>query len=204
MWILFGLLSSFGLGFYDIFKKKALNENAVLPVLFYSTTPSLVIFSALIIFSNVFGMFKGNDFFYVPPVDISGHFFIFIKALIVGTSWILAFFAMKHLPISIISPIRASAPLWTLAGAILIYSERLTFLQWAGLIITIIFYYLFSVLGNKEGIKFTKNKWIFFIVLATMVGSVSTLYDKFLIKHYTRLCIQAYFSVYIFLFLLKH
>ena len=34
MWLLLAFLSATLLGFYDVFKKKALKDNAVLPVLF--------------------------------------------------------------------------------------------------------------------------------------------------------------------------
>jgi len=103
---------------------------------------------------------------------------------------------MKHLPITIVSPIRSSGPVWTLLGAILIFGEKLTFLQWIGLTTTISFYYIFSLYGKKEGISFRTNKWVLFMVLSTMIGSISSLYDKYLIAHYERMAMQSWFSIY--------
>ena len=37
MWLLLAFLSATLLGFYDVFKKKSLKDNAVLPVLFLNT-----------------------------------------------------------------------------------------------------------------------------------------------------------------------
>jgi transporter family protein len=109
---------------------------------------------------------------------------------------------MKNLPITIVTPIRASSPVWTLLGAIVIFTEVLTPLQWLGLIITLVAYYVFSLAGKREGISFAKNKWVLFIVLATLIGAGSSLYDKFLTARYDRIALQAWFSVYLVVVLL--
>jgi transporter family protein len=57
----------------------------------------------------------------------------------------------------------------TLAGALLIFGERLNLYQWIGVIVTIISFFLLSVSGKKEGISFYKNKWILFMILAAAV-----------------------------------
>ena len=44
MWLLLAFLSATLLGFYDVFKKKSLKDNAVLPVLFLNTFFSSLIF----------------------------------------------------------------------------------------------------------------------------------------------------------------
>ena len=44
MWLLLAFLSAALLGFYDVFKKKSLRDNAVLPVLFLNTLFSSLIF----------------------------------------------------------------------------------------------------------------------------------------------------------------
>ena len=196
MWAFLGLFSALFLGVYDLFKKFSLKENAVIPVLFFSTISSAVIFLPLILFSE-FGpvSFKSNPLF-IPSVDLSTHGLIFVKAMIVVTSWIFAYFAMKHLPITIVTPIRATGPLWTLIGAILIFGEQLSLFQWLGIAVTLCFFYLFSLVGQKEGISFRKNKWIFSIIIGTLIGAASGLYDKFLIRQIDRMAVQAWFSVY--------
>ena len=197
MWVILGIASSFFLGIYDIFKKTSLKDNAVIPVLFFATLTGALVFIPLIIFSHFFPVFSQANYIYIPKVDIIAHLLFFVKAVIVSSSWILAYFAIKHLPITIVTPIRASAPLWVLIGALTIFGEKLTTYQWVGLIITLIFYYLFSLAGKKEGIEFRTNKWIIFIVVATLIGAISGLYDKYLTTHYDRMALQAYFSVYL-------
>lgn len=196
MWILLGIVSMLGLGVYDLLKKQSLNENAVLPVLFFATVSSALLFLPLWILSITVHGFEQYEYFYVPSGNLTFHLHVMLKTVIVVSSWILSFLALKNLPISIVSPIRATGPLWTLLGAILIYGEQLTVLQWVGMSVALIFFYIFSTAGKKEGIHFRSNKWVWFIALATLIGTISTLYDKFLIGQYDRVAVQAYFSFY--------
>jgi bacterial/archaeal transporter family protein len=197
MWVLLGIISSFFLGIYDLFKKTALEKNAVMPVLFLASLTSAMIFLPLIIISSASTPDNAGALWYVHPVSAREHLLIFIKSMLVGTSWVLSYFALKNLPITIVTPIRASSPLWTLIGALIIFGERLTSLQWLGITVTIVSYYLFSLAGKSEGIAFQKNKWVLFIFLATIAGAASGLYDKFLISNIERMSVQAWFSIYL-------
>jgi transporter family protein len=196
MWVLLGIVSLIALGVYDILKKLALNNNAVLPVLFFSTLASALLFLPLFIASRVNSEFNQYENFFIPPQGIQFHILIIIKTVIVVTSWILSYMALKNLPITIVSPIRSTGPVWTLIGAIVIYGESLNGLQWLGMAVVLVFFYIFSRAGSKEGISFRNNKWIWFIFLATLIGTISTLFDKFLIDEYNRIAVQAYFSFY--------
>lgn len=196
MWALAGLLSALFLGIYDIFKKTSVNENAVMPVLFFSTVTSTIIFLPVVIGSYYYPETFSQIGLYAPGLSLTEHLQVFLKSAIVISSWILAFFALKHLPVTIFAPIRSTGPLWTLVGAIIIFHEELNGLQWIGVTLTLIFFYLFSTAGKLEGIEFRKNKWIFLIIAATIFGSISGLYDKFIISRIDRIAVQAWFSFY--------
>jgi transporter family protein len=150
-----------------------------------------------LILSPVFPDFFRTIFLYVEPITIHTHALIFLKSFVVAASWILSFFALKHLPISIVTPIRASAPAWTLLGALIIFSERLSTGHWIGYIIIFTSYYLFSITGKKEGINFRNNPWIFAIFGGTLLGAVSSLYDKYLMQRFDAVTVQAWFQVYL-------
>jgi bacterial/archaeal transporter family protein len=197
MWVILGIISSVLLGIYDLFKKSALQNNQVMPVLFLASLTSALIFLPLILISSGAGPDDAGALWYVPPVSAREHFLIFLKSVLVATSWVLSYFALRNLPITIVTPIRASSPLWTLVGALIIFGERLTPLQWLGITVTIISYYLFSLAGRREGISFQKNKWVLFIFLATIAGAGSGLYDKYLISNFDRMSVQAWFSIYL-------
>jgi len=141
-------------------------------------------------------MLEGTAFF-VPAGDGRAHLLIFIKAVIVATSWLGVYFGMKHLPISIAAPIRASAPFWTLLGAMLLFVERPSGPQWIGLAMIIVAYFFLSLAGRAEGIVFHNNRWVALMFAGTLVGAASALYDKFLLKLYPAALVQTWFAVYL-------
>lgn len=102
-----------------------------------------------------------------------------------AASWVLAYQALKHLPITIVTPIRSAGPFFTFIGAIFIYQEKPNLYQWIGFFVIILSVLLYSRIGKKEGIIFKRNKWIFAIIGATFLGASSGLYDKFLIQNLT-------------------
>lgn len=196
MWLILAFLSATLLGFYDVFKKKSLQGNAVLPVLFLNTLFSSVIFLPFILLSAfVPGMLHGS-MFDVPVVGWEVHKFIIIKSFIVLSSWIFGYFGMKHLPLTIVGPINATRPVMVLVGAMLIFGERLNLYQWIGVLLAVLSFFMLSRSGKKEGIDFKRDKWIFFIVLAAITGAVSGLYDKYLMKQFHPMVVQSWYNIY--------
>ena len=198
MWLSLAFLSATLLGVYDVFKKVSLNKNAVIPVLFLNTVFCSLIFLPLIIASYSAPEMMQKTIFFVPKADFHTHLYIVAKSAIVLTSWLCAYFALKHLPITIASPIKASQPILTLVGAFCIFSERLNMWQWGGVLVSLLAFYLLSVSGKKEGIKFSHNKWIWCIVGATVTGAISGLYDKYLMQRmmFDRMTVQAWYNFY--------
>ncbi len=203
MWLLFALFSSALLGCYDIFKKASLRGNAFVPVLFVATVTGSVLFAVVLMLSRA-GVVADGSLFYVPVITSHEHILYFIKAVLVGSSWILAYKALSQLPITIVAPIRSTGPVWTLAGALFIYGERFNGWQWIGFAIVIFSSYLFAKAGKKEGINFKSNRAIWAIVGATLLGSLSSLLDKYLLSvaHYDRMAVQTWYSIYMGIFML--
>jgi transporter family protein len=191
-------LSAALLGFYDVFKKMSLDRNAVIPVLFLNTVFCSLIFLPVIVASYAWPEAMQQTMFYVPPASLHTHLYIILKSAIVLASWLCAYFALKHLPITIASPIKASQPILTLVGAIAIFGERLNGWQWAGIVLSLIGFWSLSLSGKKEGIRFAHNKWIWCIVLATVTGAMSGLYDKYLMQRmlFDRMTVQAWYNFY--------
>ena len=199
MWVYLGIVSAAFLGMYDISKKHALRQNAVLPVLFLSTVFGAAVMVPLVLLSLVKPGASSATGLYVPSIAWAGHFHLLVKSVIVSLAWMLSYFALKNLPISIVSPVTAVGPVWTLLGAVLMFHEHPTGLQYTGFGVMILSYWWFSVIGGKEGILFYNNRWIAFTVLATMLGAASAMYDKFLIQRldYPPMAVQAWFSIYV-------
>lgn len=195
MWLFLGVVSALLLGSYDVSKKVSVNDNAVVPVLFSSVViSSLILLPFLLLSRFVPDIMSG--IFYVPQVDFQTHLYLILKAAIVLCSWLFAYFAMKHLPLTLAAPIKATQPVWVVLGGVLIFKEYLNFYQAAGVFITLGSFFMFSVIGKKEGYSFKSNKWIWFIVIATITGAVSGLFDKYLLQHYNHMAVQTYYTFY--------
>lgn len=196
MWLFLAFISAILLGSYEVFKKLALDKNAVIPVIFVSILFSCLTLTPFLFLSEFFPKTLDGSIYFVPRVDFHAHMLFVLKAVIVLTSWLFAYFALKHLPLSLASPIKATQPVWTVIGALLIFGEKLNGFQTAGVGITLLSFYLFSVAGKKEGISFRTNKWFWFIVLATLTGALSGLYDKYLMTRYDAMSVQVYYTFY--------
>lgn len=201
MWLALAFLSATLLGFYDVFKKHSLRDNAVIPVLFLNTLFSSLIFLPFIVCSTC-GLLDGS-LFYVPQCGWDVHKFILLKSFIVLASWLFGYFGMKHLPLTIVGPINATRPVMVLVGALLFFGERLNLYQWLGVIVAITSFFMLSRSGKKEGIDFKHNKHIYFIVLASVLGAFSGLYDKFLMAPceaggigLDKMVVQSWYNIY--------
>lgn len=189
MWILFAFVSATLLGFYDVFKKQSLKDNAVLTVLLLNCLFSSIIFLPMI--------------WYAPFGGWEVQKYIVLKAFIVLGSWICGYYAMKHLPITIVGPVNASRPMLVLLGAIFLFGEKLNLFQWAGVLLAISSFLLLKRGGKREGIDFFRNRWSLCLIAAALLGAFSGLYDKYLLSPVSegglalnRLTVQSYFNYY--------
>ncbi len=198
-WVLLAFVSSLCLGFYDISKKIALRDNSVVDVL----TASIVISSAILAFplllSRLAPEIAADSFYYVPQLDLRGHLLTIVKSGIVLSSWICAYLALKHLPISVVSPWQATRPMWTLIGALLIFGERLNGWQWVGVTLAIGSIFAFSI-GQHRRNKLSKNKqdkrYYIALALAILIGAASGLYDKYMMRQFHHNAVQVYYTFY--------
>lgn len=197
-WITLSVISALSLGFYDLTNKHALRDNAVVPVIFLGTLSSAFVWLSLIGFQTVWPE-AVSSLVVVDPLSLRQHLLLFTKSSIVGLSWIFTYFGIKHLPLSLAAPIRATSPLWTLAGALLLLGERPSWLENVGIATTLLSFVGLSVAGRREGVFFHRDKWVGFMVLGTLLGSVSSLYDKYLLStaKFSPSTVQAWFSIYL-------
>ena len=202
MWLILAFMSAAMLGCYDSFKKHALKDNAVIPVLFLNTLFSSLIFLPFIVLSCTTTVLD-DTIFHTASGGWEMHKYILLKALIVLSSWILGYFGMKHLPLTIVGPINATRPVMVLVGALLFFGERLNVWQWIGVLLAVISFLMLSRSGKKEGIDFKHDHWIYMIVGAAMLGAISGLYDKYLMAPVEtggvgldRMMVQSWYNIY--------
>ncbi len=203
MWVGAALLSAMLLGLYDVAKKRSLAGNAVIPVLLLNTLFSSLLFLPYILDANLdFGWF-GAKFLqedYGYDIGIREHVLVALKATITLSSWLCGYYAIKHLPLTIVGPVNATRPVVVLVGAILLFGEELNLWQWGGVLLTIVSLYLLSRAGRKESIDFRNNRYVWALFAAMLLGAVSGLYDKFLISKCDigPIFVQSWFGIYQF------
>ncbi len=204
MWMYLGLLAALFLGLHNLCKKHAAQGNEAFPVIFGTISAGFILLVPFYLGSLFYPEYMQKLNLYIEHIPLKTHGFIIIKSAIMASSWVLGYQALKHLPITIVTPIRSAGPFFTFIGAIIIYKEAPNFWQWIGFILIIGSVLLYSRIGKKEGIHFKRNKWIFAIIGATFLGASSGLYDKFLIQSLSLnpQTLQFWFSFYTILILL--
>lgn len=196
MWLTLAFTSAALLGLYDVAKKRALTDNAVLPVLLLNTLFSSLLFVPVIVAAECgLGWFDGTLLESVPG-DAHAHALVALKSAIVLVSWVFGYFAMKHLSLTIVGPINATRPVMVLVGAMLLFGERLNGYQWVGVALALLSLFLLSRSGRREGVDFAHNVWILCIAAAAVMGAVSGLYDKYIMARLDPVFVQSWYNFY--------
>jgi len=183
MWIYLSLISALLLGIYDITKKKALDHNNVMWVLFATSAISTLLLSPFFRTSG-----NVNDILVLGP-----------KAVLVTLSWISGLIGMKLLPMTIAGTIKASRPVFVILMCVIIFGETLTVMQWAGVVVAISALFMLSRSSKKEGIVFTHSKGVLWMSVSVVAGVTSALYDKFVISslHLEPMFVQCWSNLWI-------
>ena len=199
-WVILAFLSALCLGFYDISKKVALRDSSVVDVLTASVLISSCILLVPLLLSRLAPSEMTETAFFVPTLDLRGHLLTVLKSVIVLSSWLCAYLALKHLPISIVSPWQATRPMWTLIGALIIFGERLNPWQWTGVLLAIgsIFVFSFFTREHKSlhSLRSADSRYYIALALAILIGACSGLYDKYIMRLYDHNAVQVYYTLY--------
>ena len=173
-WVAWILASSVFLAFYDVSKKASVRNNAVLPVLLAATVAGAVAY--ITVLGAAGGIGKAME------VSMRDFVLVFVKSLIVSTSWVFTYCALRTLPITIATPIRASAPALVFIVAFFLYGERPSLAQGLGMALVFAGYWMFSWAGKHEGIDFLRTRAVWFAVGGMFMSALSSLWDKFILQ----------------------
>lgn len=198
MWVVAAFVSAFLLGLYDVAKKRSLSSNAVVPVLLLNTLFASLLFLPVILDAELsLGIFTGTPLESARG-DIGDHLLVILKAFITLSSWLCGYYAIKHLPLTIVGPVNATRPVVVLLGATLLFGERLNLWQWGGVVLTVVSLYLLSRSSRRESIDFVRSRYVWALFAAMLLGAVSGLYDKYIITQHSLspLFVQSWFGVY--------
>lgn len=180
MWILLAILSAVMLGMYDVAKKQALRRNGVLDVLLAATALSTLFVS---------------PFFRIgPPED---HIRLMLKAVLVTLSWVSGMRGLKLLPLTTVSTIKGSRPVFVVLFSMLLLGEKLAPLQWAGVLTVISALFLLGRTGRDDAPVQARRSGFFWMGVSVLSGVASALYDKHIMTAMEPLFVQSWTNLYI-------
>lgn len=183
MWVWLSMISALLLGLYDVAKKKALSRNGVLQVLLVSTS-----FSVLWLL----------PFLFLRSGSLADHLQLLLKSVLVTLSWISGLVGMKYLPLTTASGMKASRPAFVVLFSVLLFSERLSMAQWAGVLAVLVAMFMLAHSSRKEEIGIReRTRGVSTMVLSIMCGVASALFDKHIMKSMDPLFVQSWGNLYI-------
>ena len=180
MWLWMSVCSAVLLGIYDVSKKQALKRNGVYWILLSATALTAVFLSPCL-----------------SAGSLADHLSLVLKAVLVSTSWVSGLFALKHLPLTTVSTIKASRPMFVVIFSIILFGERLNLLQWLGVAIVMTALFLSTRSKRHDTDKKTTATGMTCMIISVLSGSASALYDKHILQHLQPLFVQSWTNIYI-------
>ena len=180
MWIWMALASAVLLGVYDVAKKAALKHNDIYAILLVATGLSALFVSPFLTWGN------GAD-----------HLRLIFKAVLVTASWVSGMIALKLLPITTVSTFKTSRPMFVVVFSIILFGERLNWVQWLGVAAVLVALWLLSVNSEREGISFKGNQGFWALLISVLTGVASALWDKHILAGMHPLFVQSWTNIYI-------
>ncbi|MFH1445704.1 MAG: DMT family transporter [Nanoarchaeota archaeon] len=187
-WIIFALVAAFLFGFQTILKKKVLKKQDTFEFL---TLLYLINFLILLPF-----IFSVNLF-----LSSYSLFLIFVRSVLMLVAIVSFTEALKHLPISTVTPLSNLKPLFTLVLGFIILSETIGPFQIVGVIVIIMGSYLLDSEGNLKDYKkplktLIESRQIHYILIFAVFYSLGAILSKTILKTIGPLDLLFYHSLF--------
>lgn len=183
MWIVLVLIYGLLKGTREVCKKKSLEKNTVIEVLFFYT-----LFSFLLVLPNI--AYLGN-------ISIKLLSLIALKSLIIFLAWILSFHAIHAMPVSLYGILDLSRVLFATFLGISVLHEKMTIFRTIGLIL-VAFGLLLLKYRKKGEISERVHPIIIIAAIAScMLNSLSGLMDKVLMRNVTSSQLQFWYMLFL-------
>lgn len=186
MWMLLVLVYGILKGCREVVKKKSLQKNTVLEVLFLYTLLSFLMVT--------------------PDLPRAGGLsavqlcFVAVKSFVIFVAWICSFKAIEHLPISYYGILDLSRVLFATLLGVIVLNEKLTIFQGIGLILVCAGLLLLKY--RKKGQEQEEKVVVIYVIMALVscvLNAVSGLMDKLLMKDMTSAQLQFWYMLFLVL-----
>ena len=180
MWLWLSVGSALLLGVYDVFKKQALKRNGVYWILLSATALTTLFLTP-----------------FLSAGPLQDHLRLMVKGVLVTVSWVSGLKAMECLPLTTVSTIKASRPMFVVIFSIILFGERLNLLQWLGVAVVMTALFLSSRSKHHETDKKTSAKGITLMIVSVLSGAASALWDKHIMQDMEPLFVQSWTNLYV-------
>ena len=180
MWLVLAVVSAALLGVYDVAKKQALRKNGTFAVLLVATALSTLFVS---------------PFFRFGPLQ--DHLKLMFKAVLVTASWVSGMEGLKRLPLTTVSTIKGSRPVFVVLFSVLLFGERLGWMQWTGIVLVLGALYLLGFTSRSDGTVQARKAGFVWMGVSVVTGVVSALFDKYIMQGMEPLFVQSWTNLYI-------
>ncbi|MCD7905632.1 MAG: DMT family transporter [Clostridiales bacterium] len=184
-WVLLVVLYGILKGLRDLFKKKALEKNEVMEVLFF--------------FSLLAFLFVTPSAGEALSLDMSYIGLIALKTFFVFSAWICGFGAIKKIPVSLYGVLDLSGVLFSTLMGVGLLGESLSLNQITGLCIVLVGLILVNYRKNETGER-AEPKYVIMAVLSCVLNASSGVMDKVLMKYMESSQLQFWFMFLMFVF----
>ena len=184
MWALLAVFSAVLLGLYDVAKKKALQQNGIFAVLLVATALSTLFVSPFLRLG--------------PAAD---HLRLALKAVLVTASWVSGMVGLKLLPLTTVSTLKGSRPVFVVLFSIILFGEKLNWMQWAGIAVVLCALCLLGRTSRSDATQQARRKGFIFMGISLVTGVCSALYDKHIIAGMEPMFVQSWTNLFITLIL---
>lgn len=203
LWVLLVLLYGILKGAREILKKKALEKNSTIEVLFMYTLLSFVI--VLPDMKNAMGL------------ETKFYFYIALKSFVIFLAWMFSFTAIKKMPISLYGVLDLSRVMFATLLGVIVMHEVLTGYQIAGLLFVSTGLFLLKYRpqrlwekvtgketangGREQGVR---GVYIIIAFASCMLNALSGLLDKLLMREINSSQLQFWYMLFLVLFYLLY
>lgn len=198
MWIVLVLIYGILKGIRDISKKKALERNGVIEVLFVYT---------LIAFILVIPEARGAGGVATKDMLLTA-----FKSFIIFVAFICSFYAIEKMPISLYGIVDLARMIFSMLLGVIVLGERLGIFQWIGMALVmgglLLLKYKPAFLKKKDADSQIRDKSVdtisayilFLAFLSTFLNAVSGTLDKILMRTMTSGQLQFWYMLYMLIY----
>jgi drug/metabolite transporter (DMT)-like permease len=183
LWIILVLIYGLLKGTREICKKKSLEKNTVIEVLFFYT-----LFSFLLVLPGITNL---------GSISIKLLSLIALKSFIIFLAWILSFHAIHSMPVSLYGILDLSRVLFATFLGISVLHEKMTLFRTLGLILVATGLLLLKYRKKGKTSEHIHPAVILAALASCMLNSVSGLIDKILMQHVTSNQLQFWYMLFL-------